>query len=158
MAWSCSLIFLYRAAVRQDWLGEGSRRSGPLGHLYIWRRIAKSSAVKTDKFWGDAFVCACVCTLYIFAVHSHWIKYKSLIFCCFFPLIIFLFPANAIQFESYLLSLPPGPLTKKQESTMNRPKDEGILIAIHPHPPYTCSALLFKFFGDLCLYLCVIIY
>lgn len=33
MAWFRSLIFLHKAAVCQGWLGEGSRRSGPWGHL-----------------------------------------------------------------------------------------------------------------------------
>lgn len=33
MAWFCLLIFLYKAAVCQDWLGEGLRRSGLWGHL-----------------------------------------------------------------------------------------------------------------------------
>ena len=33
MAWFRSLIFLHKAAVCQGWLGEGSRRRGPWGHL-----------------------------------------------------------------------------------------------------------------------------
>lgn len=133
----------------------------------MWQCITKSSAVKTDEFWGRAcvrvWVSACVILVNICCIQL-LNQRQSLIFSVF-PSLIFL---CSLQMQSNLnfvfcLSNPPnppsspGPLTKKQESTMNRPKDEGILIANHFSPLLVlCSTFLILW--GLCLYLCVIIY
>lgn len=113
MAWSCWLIFLHRAAVCHDWLGEGSGRSGPSGHL-CGSASLNPQQLKQTSFGGAhvwEFGCVCVCNPCQYLLYTATESKTKSDLLLFFPLLIFL---CSLQMQSNLnfvfcLSNPPQP-------------------------------------------------
>lgn len=124
----------------------------PLGSFTSRPATGSSQAVQTHKFsrWNLVILVNILSPLYA-VTQTCWV------FCRTSLPILPLFCPPTFSTHSFCILLSAGPLTKKQdESTMNRPRDEGIFnwkLSLSFSPP-PCSIFQTPR-GRLCLYLCV---